>query len=63
MGRKKKIPENNLGIPAYQMESLARVLLPVLREYLSSDEGRRDYEEWKAKKCEKREDDSVGKTG
>lgn len=60
MGRKKKIPQNDLGIPAYQMESLARVLLPVLREYLASDEGRRDYAEWKAKKeVHENEDDSV----
>ena len=63
MGRKKKIPKNDLRIPAYQMESLARVLLPALQKYLSSDEGRRDYEEWKAKKCEQKKDDSVGKTG
>jgi hypothetical protein len=60
MGRKKKIPQNDLGIPAYQMESLARVLLPILREYLASDEGRRDYGEWKAKKeVHENEDDSV----
>ena len=44
MARKKKIPQNDLGIPEYQMESLARVLLPILQEYLASDEGRRDYE-------------------
>ena len=42
------------------MESLARVLLPILREYLASDEGRRDYGEWKAKKeVHENEDDSV----
>ena len=50
MARKKKIPQNDLGIPEYQMESLARVLLPILQEYLASDEGRRDYDEWKARK-------------
>lgn len=50
MEQKKKIPQNDLGIPAYQMESLARVLLPILREYLASDEARKDYDEWKAKK-------------
>ena len=32
------------------MESLARILLPILRDYLESDEGRKDYEEWKLQK-------------
>ena len=46
MGKKKRIPENNLGIPAYQMESLARALLPILQEYLSSEEGKEEYIAW-----------------
>lgn len=32
------------------MEALARVLLPGIRKYLSSEEGNKDYEEWKANK-------------
>lgn len=60
MPRRKKIPRNKLGIPEYQMESLARVLLPALREYLASDEAKRDYEQWKAKKeVHGNENDSV----
>jgi len=35
------------GIPDAAMRSLARTLLPSLREYLASDEGRRDYAEWR----------------
>ncbi len=50
MPRKKKIPRNDLGIPEYEMESLARILLPIMQEYLASDEGKRDYAEWKARK-------------
>lgn len=50
MSKAKKIPRNDLGIPENQMESLARILLPILREYLESDEGRKDYEEWKLQK-------------
>ena len=50
MPRKKKIPRNDLGIPEYEMESLARILLPIMREYLASEEGKRDYAEWKARK-------------
>ena len=50
MPRKKKIPRNDLGIPEYEMESLARILLPIMQEYLASVEGKRDYAEWKARK-------------
>lgn len=63
MARKKKIPQNDLGIPEYQMESLARVLLPILQEYPASDEGRRDYDEWKARKAEKDDADSIHTSG
>ena len=63
MARKKKIPQNDLGIPEYQMESLARVLLPILQEYLASDKGRRDYDEWKARKAEKDDADSIHTSG
>ena len=51
--RKRKKKENNLGISDFQLESLARVLLPAIREYLSSEEGRKDYAEWQANKAEK----------
>lgn len=50
MSKAKKIPRNDLGIPENQMESLARILLPILRNYLESDEGRKDYEKWKLQK-------------
>ena len=50
MPRKKKIPRNDLGIPEYEMESLARILLPIMQEYLASKEGKRDYAEWKERK-------------
>ena len=55
MGKKKRIPENNLGIPAYQMESLARALLPIRQEYLSSEEGKEEYNSWKKKKEQQKE--------
>ena len=35
------------GISDAAMRSLARTLLPSLREYLASYEGRRDYAEWR----------------
>lgn len=48
MPRKKKIPRNDLGIPEYEMESLARMLLPILKKYIDSEEGQRDWQEWQA---------------
>ena len=50
MPRKKKIPRNDLGIPEYEMESLARMLLPVLKKYLDSEEGKRDWQQWQARR-------------
>lgn len=50
MPRKKKIPRNDLGIPEYEMESLARMLLPILKKYIDSEEGKRDYAEWQARR-------------
>ncbi len=39
-------------IPEYVFESLARSLLPVIRKYYESDEGKRAFAEWKEKKGE-----------
>ena len=50
MPRKKKIPRNDLGIPEYEMESLARMLLPILKKYLDSEEGKRDWQQWQARR-------------
>lgn len=50
MPRKKQTPKSNFDIPDYQMESLARVLLPIIQEYLSSEQGQKDYAEWTAKR-------------
>ena len=49
MPRKKKIPRNDLGIPEYEMESLARMLLPILKKHIDSEEGKRDWREWQAR--------------
>lgn len=49
MTKKRKKPYD-LDIPEYQLESLARVLLPMMQEYLASEEGQKDYEEWQKQK-------------
>ena len=45
-GEKERMDQGE-GISDAAMRSLARTLLPSLREYLASDEGRRDYAEWR----------------
>lgn len=48
--RKKK---TGFDIPVYQLESLARVLLPIMREYLSSEQEQKDYAEWRQQHAHK----------
>ena len=44
MSKKRK---NNTGIPDLELDSLARMLLPIVREFYASEEGRKEYERWK----------------
>ena len=37
-------------IPEYVFESLARSLLPVIQKYYESEDGKKEFAEWKAKK-------------
>ena len=37
-------------IPEYVFESLARSLLPVIQQYYESEDGKKVFAEWKAKK-------------
>ena len=47
MARRKQF-QTDFDIPDYQIESLARVLLPQVREYLLSEQGQKDFAEWSA---------------
>ncbi|MDR1687984.1 MAG: hypothetical protein LBS21_05155 [Clostridiales bacterium] len=42
-----KIADNKYQVPADAIETLARCLLPVIRSYFESDEGKAAFEEWK----------------
>jgi len=44
---KKKHPPD---VPGHVIESLARTILPSIQAYFKSEEGRREFEEWKAYK-------------
>ena len=46
MGRKKKLI-NNSDIPQYAIETVARCLLPDIIAYFESEEGQREFAEWK----------------
>lgn len=48
MRRKKQI--NNTQIPQHQIEALARCFLPDIQAYYESEEGQREFAQWKAKR-------------
>ena len=50
MARKKKFNHYGTGIPYHEVEALARVLLPEIQAFFESEEGQREYAEWKAKR-------------
>ena len=47
MARKKK-PVNNSGIPQHAIEAIARCILPDIIAYYETEEGQREFREWKA---------------
>ena len=47
MPRKQKLI-NNSGIPQHIIESIARCILPDIIAYYETEEGQRQFQEWKA---------------
>ena len=47
MPRKKKPNDYGTGIPYHEVEALARVLLPEIQAFFESEEGQREFAEWK----------------
>lgn len=45
MGRRKKLI-NNTTIPQYQIEAIARCILPDILAFYESEEGQREFAEW-----------------
>ena len=43
---------NSFGIPEHELEALARVLIPELEKYFESEEGQREFAEWKAQQSD-----------
>ncbi len=51
MAKKKK--DYGTGIPEHEIEDLARCLLPEIQKFFESEEGKREFEEWKEKQAAK----------
>ena len=41
--------DNSANIPEHEIESLARCLLPEILKFFESEEGNKEFEEWKQK--------------
>ena len=49
MSRRKR-PINNTGISQYQIEVIARCIMPDILAFYESEEGQREFTEWKAQR-------------
>lgn len=49
MSRRKKLI-NDTNIPEHQIEAIARCLLPDILKYYESEEGQREFTEWKTQR-------------
>jgi hypothetical protein len=46
---KKKANDYGTGVSQQQIEALARCLLPEIEKFFESEEGQREFDEWKKK--------------
>lgn len=61
MPKSKQQASTKCDIPDSQLKSLARVLLPIMREYLSSEQGQKDYAEWQQSQLNKQSNNKVSR--
>ena len=57
MGRRKKLI-NHTDIPQHEIEKIARCILPDILTYYDSEEGQREFAEWKAQREQTQTQDS-----
>ena len=43
----RKPSDHGTGIPLHEVEALARVLLPEIQKFFESEEGQKEFREWK----------------
>lgn len=62
MSRRKKLI-NNTSIPQHKIEAVARCIFPDILAYYESEEGQREFAEWKAQReAEQTRKDNKDKT-
>ncbi|MBO5016103.1 MAG: hypothetical protein J6C92_09865 [Bacteroidaceae bacterium] len=44
---KKQPNDHGTGIPLHEVEALARILLPQIQAFFESEEGQKEFAEWK----------------
>lgn len=47
--------KNNTGIPDFELEALARMLLPKIQEMFKDEKVQKEFEEWKSERVKKQE--------
>ena len=55
---RKKNHDYGTGIPRFEMEALARILLPEIQRFYESAEGQAAFEHWKAEQDAKDSEDN-----
>ncbi len=60
MGRRKKLI-NNSDIPQREIEIIARCIFPDILAFYESEEGQREFAEWKAQQAERANQKNVPK--
>ncbi len=56
MSRRKKLI-NNTDIPQHQIEAIARCIMPDILAFYESEEGQREFAEWKKRREGSRQED------
>ena len=59
MSRRKKLI-NNTDIPQHQIEAIARCLMPDILAFYESEEGQREFAEWKQRREVEGQEDNRG---
>ena len=62
MGRRKKLV-NNSSIPQHEIEAIARCILPDILTFYESEDGQREFAEWKRQKDAISRADRLNKAG
>lgn len=59
MSRRKKLI-NHTNIPQYQIEAIARCIMPDILAFYESEEGQREFAEWKERREVGEQEDNRG---